>query len=212
MKKDHALKIEDFPEVDIKEFDEIEEVLRKVGDNLGLSSDRIHNLECRRRDGFIPYSSNKGGIEIAGYTDIRMFMGSGYSFGSEKVNELINEYYNNTYEEVLKDYKTDNNLPLDIELNDEHLNYFDEILDEKTSGEYSSIQVEYQGRYLGYEDGKHSISLNVFLSVADAPYFRRSDDDIERIITFKKLDNSTMREIVKAEDDLADFINNVELY
>lgn len=79
-----ALKIDKY--TDIEAFKKIESILHDavksksrlndVMDKLSLHSDeiKIEELECERRDGFIPHSFNKGGWEASfiayGYTDI----------------------------------------------------------------------------------------------------------------------------------------------
>jgi hypothetical protein len=212
MQKDHALKIENIIGASQDELDNISEVLRQVGNDL-LGDGRLQELECRRRDGFIPHSWNMGGWGASSFSTIRDVMGSGMMTGSKKVNELIEKYYNERYNEVLESFLSEKQIK---ELDYDNLELMDEFytsLDESFCSDYDSISVEYQGRYLGYEMGVHTISLNVFISVTDAPYFRKSDDDIEVIIKFKNTNTKKFNnDLKKAIEKLEDLIGSIDLY
>jgi hypothetical protein len=205
--RDHALKIENFPEVKIEIMDKISDVLLDIAEKLDFSNERTSPIYCRSCDGFIPHSWNQGGWQAYGYTDINGIIGSGMFTGSEKFNNLIHEYYDQAYLEVEKELE---------EINDENREEFYQKLDESVSGDYSSISVEYQGRYLGYDSDtkKHTISLNIFLSATDAPYHRSSDDDMEIKIEFtdKQLMSNKIKGLDEAVNKMSKFIGSTDLW
>lgn len=202
----HALKIEEY-DVPLNVMEQIKDVLENVANDLGLS-ERIDEIECRRRDGFIPYSSNKGGIRSSGYNTINGVMGSGCFSGSKKFNDLIQKYYDEREGDVEKEFIDEHG-----EITDDNRDSFYELLNESFDSDYDSICVEYQGRYLGYEKGIHTIELNVFLSLTDAPYFRSSDDDLGITITFKDVTSKSFKnKLKKAVDELTDFIGSLDVY
>jgi len=211
----HAIKIENFPELNTSEADDIVYMLTEVAEELDLQH-RIDNIECRRRDGFIPHSWNNGGIQSHGYTDIGGIVGSGMFSGSDKLNTIVEEYYEQNCKDALEQFIENNNLSPELthdDLTDEQREECWEIEDEYNLGNYASVCVEYQGRYLGYENGEHEISLNVFLSASDAPYHRQTDDDVEIILKFKKLDCPHFKkQLENAIEKMQDFIGSLELY
>jgi hypothetical protein len=208
----HALKIEN---IDASEsvLNEIAEVLHDLARDLGFNEESIYKLECRSRDGFIPHSWNMGGYGANGFTRIDDPIGSGMMTGSKKVNDLIQKYYDAREEEVTRCFLIARNLT-ELDTEDQELmnDYYNELSD-SFCGDYDSINLNYQGRYLGYENGVHTISLNLFWSLTDAPYHRSSDDDIEVIIKFRSMDTKKFKkELEKAKDKLSDFIGSIELW
>lgn len=213
----HALKIETISNLDQSTADSISEMLKEFCIEVLDSSDRINEIECRRRDGYIPHSWNKGGWENYGYTSVDMVMGSGYSTGSDTFDSLIEEYYCTELKECWERFCDDKGIDaakdlddLSDELKDE---YYNDYEDSWFDAEYNSVQVEIQARYLGYEAGIHTISLNVFLCASDAPYHRKSDDDLEIEITFRSLKSKRFQtKLKKAVSKCKEFIGNLELY
>lgn len=214
--QNHALKIENYRQVDVKIMDAIALQLKDIADDIGLS-ERVQEISCRRYDGFIPHSWNQGGYQSHGYTTIDMIMGSGCMSGSEKFNDMIEDDYNKQMKECFETYCKENDLdPEKVEydtLTDDQRSEYESMESEWLDSDYDSICVQYQGRYLGYENGVHTISLNIFLCSSDAPYHRSSDDDLEIEITFKDIGSKNCQnKIKKAVDTMTDFIGSLELY
>jgi len=217
MTTQHALKIENLPQGVLSQADGISVILFDIADRLGLS-ERTEKLECRRRDGYFPHSWNQGGWQSFGFTTIDMMMGSGIMSGSDKLNNLVEEYYCTEMKECLNKFLEDKNLDTGKTWEDLTEAQTEELQNDYESewfqdSDYHSVQVEYQGRYLGYENGLHTISLNIFLCASDAPYHRKSDDDIEIEITFRDIGSKNCKnKIDKAVKKMEDFIGNLELY
>lgn len=208
----HALKVESI-DASQETLDQIAEMLHEIAIDLGFREDSIYKLECRSRDGFIPHSWNHGGYGADGFTRLDSPIGSGMMTGSKKVNDLINKYYDQREDEVLEGFLKEKNLTeLDTE-DQELMNEYWERLNDSFCSDYDAINLNYQGRYLGYERGVHTISLNLFWSLTDAPYHRSSDDDMEIVIKFRSMDTKKFKkELEKAKNQLSDFIGSIELW
>lgn len=210
----HALKIENFPSIDTQTMDTISNQLKDIASELDLREPT--EMECRSRDGYIPHSWNQGGWRAYGYTVIDMVVGSGMFSGSDSFNDLIENYYVDELKECIKKFNEDHNTNYECysDMNEDHQSIYESQYEQDWfCSDYNSISVEYQGRYLGYENGIHTISLNVFLCASDAPYHRRSDDDIEIEISFRDINAKNAQDkIKKAVKKLQDFIGSLELY
>ena len=215
MDDSHALKIEDFPKLNINEANKIAEKLKEFCKEFATSD--IYELSCRRCDGFIPHSWNKGGYQSHAYTDLSMVMGSGVSTGSDSFNELLNNSYDQALKDCFDDYKRENNLSKDLTYEnmtesqqEDYYNFEDDWM--RGDGNYT-ICVESQARYLGVENGIHTISLNIFLCYTDAPYHRNSDADIEIKINFRDVNSFNFKKKFNdAVKKCHDFVGNLELY
>ena len=130
----------------------------------------IEELEYLRRDGFIPHSWNKGGLDLISITDIRSLVGSGYHCGLS-IQDWVDDQYNEACENAIKEG-----------LEDGTEEFYDHV-DECTSSEYDAIayriRVMYEGEsvlkiYTGYDK--------------DAPYFRfKGKVDLDLEVNFKSI-------------------------
>lgn len=66
-------------------------------------------IECRSRDGFSPFSHNKGGVNVTGYTDLMYMQGSGYYPSAKKSSELINSIIDNSLQLATEQFFEENN-------------------------------------------------------------------------------------------------------
>jgi len=114
-------------------------------------SPQIEAIECRTRDGFIPYSQNKGGYEIE------------LPLHSCQVCDIdfYDEY--NEYMEYLHDCLSDEEKLMDDEAQSDRINAMD---DEAMALIYFSIQLN--------DENTATIKFGVYFS--DAPYFRKETD------------------------------------
>lgn len=185
---------------------EIQELIQKIleehfnknilvdtwGQNGSFSIDEI---ECERRDGFIPHSFNKGGIEIKGFSDLFAVWGSGYYPKNKKSLKAIEKtiYYSldcakesffEHNKEILNKYK----LSLDdINYHDLKDSKYDEIKslaekyseyeDKNLQGDYSTIMYSIRFMYHGKDSkGIHTASISAAINT-EAPYHRQHYDD-----------------------------------
>jgi len=98
----HAIKIEDL-DMSEKLASEYEKVIREFLRDLGYSMGRIDAFECRRRDGFIPNSYNKGGLEGVCYRS--QFLSYGAT-GFKKTDAALRRRQGYDLESFLIDKKT----------------------------------------------------------------------------------------------------------
>ena len=184
---------------------------------------RVEELECRSRDGFIPHSHNRGGIDVSGYTTLDFMNGSGYLPSNEKSREHVQaaidsglqsatEAFFEKHAEVLAkhgittvaqvSYSDFNNSKIE-ELQDlaEELSEYER---EYIGGDNSTVMVQYRVMYHGQgSEGIHS--MTVFASInTEAPYHRgKYDDNVSEIeITWRK-GSALKTKLVKALKDSA---------
>lgn len=174
MNTNHALKIEDL-KIDLKQADEIKEVLSDFLEHgLNFRADRISILESRSRDGFIPYSHNKGGVEAIGFMD-----------QSQAEYELSHIFENShkTLEKYrgydLKQFKEDNKIPQDAELDETQIDKFDDyrINDESTVLLSADLMLT----------DENTLDIRLCVCVKDAPYHRTYDDMLSLDVEFDSI-------------------------
>lgn len=190
-----------------------------------LTTDRkIDSIEFKRRDGFIPFSHNRGGILKTGFTDLMCFWGSGLDSGSEKFNDKVQEHIDYSLKKALDDFKDDFKEELKS-IPENQLNYHDlndsghTELAEKLSGyEYEALMGDYSQvmadcRFMYHGDNTASISVGLHSS--DAPYFRDKLCDAALEV---EIEWNTLADLQKQLDELkpkfTEFIGNIsmELY
>jgi hypothetical protein len=165
-----------------KELDNVEtvqglnETLKEWLESLSMpfevQTQSLENFEFRRRDGFIPHSHNRGGLDLIGITDISGLMGSGSHFGTA-IESWVETSWDDTRNDLIKD-----NPKMDHESDE----FFD-LVYQSCSGDYDTVawrvRVMYEGNgvlsiYAGYDK--------------DAPYFRWNDGvSFETQLTFKTI-------------------------
>jgi len=200
----HALKVERLPFTE-READKIIEILRDFATSIGYQQDRIDSLDCRRRDGFIPFSHNHGGLECVSFTSQYhlQFEGTGFENADktlEKYREYDKGYFVESNPEVPKD---------EAKWTESHYEMFDEYRqndDEATV--LFSLDIMHQGID---DDGTQCINLRFCVCVQDAPYHRQFDDKIDIDIEFKTLAELKARlDKVLKQNDIGMFIDLVE--
>jgi hypothetical protein len=175
----------------------------------------IEALECRSRDGFIPYPHNHGGFEINGFTDLMSIYGSGNYPAHEGARKEIDRQIDYSVDCAKEDYCKLKGITLeylnsiisgdDHKEREEYLDYQDEYL----RGDDNSIMYQVRFMYHGVERGIHSASLSVAVNT-EGPYHRSSiswapnvfcEGAKEVEITWK-IDSSLKAKLKKALDTL----------
>lgn len=160
----HALKIEDLG-ITEKKADSLRNAIYDFMVELGFSTERIEALECRSRDGFIPYRHNKGGLQAAAHYD--MFYAACNGTGFKNTDATLNTYYDNAAKELsAHDLNVDKNM-------DELQEWFGE------DSVLFSLDVMFTG--------VNEVNLRFCICAKDSPYHRQYDDLIDMDITFKNV-------------------------
>jgi hypothetical protein len=128
-------------------------------------------LECRSRDGFMPFDHNRGGVRILGFSDVRCIMGSGTIPNNKQASKAIEgqDTQNREYAlEALNEkhgtkFTTNDNLPEDMQ------NELWEIQDEGSSED--SILFYIQAKYEGSVNGVHTLYVTACINW-ESPYHR----------------------------------------
>lgn len=172
-KEKHPLKLEDL-NISLKIGNEYVEVIREFLEALSFSSDRIDNVECRRRDGYIPHSYNEGGLEGICYRDQSSTCeNTGFKNADEVLSQ--NAQYN------LKCFAEENGLDVALygEWTEEQLESWYNV-----ESEYSQDDtIQFQARVMFTSETTANVDL--YVSASDSPYHRKSDDRLELEIEFK---------------------------
>lgn len=168
--ENHALKIEDL-ELKQTQADAIVSALEDFALELGYSKDRIDSLECRRRDGVIPYSHNFGGIGCVAFRDQ---YSACENTGFENADSTLAKY--SKYDEEC--FRTDKGISKDSELTDAQL----EELDEYRMNDTESTILFGLDMML---TGENSLNLRFTVCVKDSPYHRQYDDLLSHDVEFK---------------------------
>ena len=163
----HALKLEEL-NLKINKANKIVAVLNEFLTDLEFDQERIEPIECRRRDGFIPYSHNKGGLQAISYID--QVHAEVEKTGFINTDKTLDKYYENDLKSFLEDNKLN-------ELTEEDYESFD---DYRSSG---NDTVMFSAQLVLNDDNNLTIFLDV--SAKDSPYHRQYDDRLEFKVNFK---------------------------
>lgn len=154
------------------------------------TEETFEDLECRRRDGFIPSRGNRGGLVSNQFTDLSNLWGSGDRVAHVKAQAEIERQIEYGLECARKSYFENNKAEL-IKvgvLNAESVSYhdlcdkghsalaedFSDCEYENLSDESSSIMFQVRFLYHGInEDGKHEASVSCAVNT-EGPYHRSS--------------------------------------
>lgn len=158
----HALKIEDLG-ITEKKADLLKKAVFDFIVELGFSPERISLLECRSRDGFIPYSHNKGGLSATAHYDMLSAALSGTGFNN--TDSTVEEYYSNAIKE----------------LQVKSLIQSRKNLQDWFSGD--SVLFSLDVMFTGVNE----VNLRFCVCAQDTPYHRQYDDLIDMDITFKNV-------------------------
>lgn len=176
----------------------VKETLKDVLENFDFAFEgfrpELDEIEHRSRDGFIPYSHNRGGFDVKSFSDLYEYFGTG-QVPCDAMQKAIDQGLKDALEafvennpEVLFQGIAPEELSYHS-LYDAGLGQYAEILSETEreflSGDYSSVMSQVRVMYHGVNAGMHSLTVFASLSWTDAPYHRSSDVLEERLITFK---------------------------
>lgn len=169
----HALKIEDLS-IDQKYADSIVEALHEFLTDLGYSKDRISELESRHRDGFSPYSHNKGGLEAVAFSGQESVRGSGGT-GFKQADATLQKYFDFDVEHFETKFKV------------KYADWTEEQRDEFEEGRLSDTQASVLFSADLMLNSETELNVRLCVCVKDAPYHRQYDDKLEFDIEFKSL-------------------------
>jgi len=209
--------IEYFDDLDQNTLDKVKDILKDAfDDNVGaeLFNSEIEELECRRRDGFIPYSHNKGGFRVYGFTSLDYIRGSGTYPASKQATKQINDAIDMSISDLNENIFEDNKELLQAngiksaggigyhilqELSEKSAELYKVFRtygdreNDSLSDDYSSVMYGLQFMYNGIEKGMHKADLFAFVNVNDAPYHRMgSSVGKEKVIKWR-----TKRELLQ---------------
>ncbi len=171
--KAHAIKIEDL-EMGRSYADAIVEELTDFALELGYSKDRLDELDCRSRDGFSPYSHNKGGIGAIAYVD--QYNAECEGTGFDNCDATLKKYADYDLESFLeKEGVTE----MDYD-NDDMRERFDEY---RRSDDDATVLFGLDMMLLSDTE----LNLRFTVCAKDSPYHRKFDDLISIDISFKSI-------------------------
>jgi hypothetical protein len=149
--------------------------------------DGVEDLECRARDGFIPYSHNRGGVEATDFTNLNALWCSGVRVAHKKAQKEIERQSELCLEYARKDFFENNKTELfavgvtgpdGVSYHDLYENghtalaeAFAEYESEALSDDSSSIMFHVRFMYHGAEDGVHRASVSCAVNT-EGPYHR----------------------------------------
>jgi hypothetical protein len=176
----HALKIENL-NLEPAKANALISVLKDFAEQLGYGKDRISELECRSRDGFIPFSHNNGGIECVAFADqesAHCMGGTGFE-NADATIEKYRDYDVERYEEEInRKY---------VDWSEEDTERFEELY--RLGGDEETVLFSLDIMHTGIERGIHTVNLRFCICVKDAPYHRKYDDKFEFDLTFRKIES-----------------------
>lgn len=154
--------------------------------------DAIDSVECHSRDGFIPHSFNRGGIQYTNFTDLSSMWGSGCYPTAERSNDKAQAAVDESLQHASETFFENNRELLnklgitiaqcsyseiqELEEKNSELKYKSEELadleNEFMSGEQNSVMFNLRFMYHGKSaKGLHSASVSAALNF-EAPYHR----------------------------------------
>lgn len=183
----HALKIESL-DLNQTKADEIETALHVFLLDLGYSQERIDSLECRRRDGFIPFSHNFGGLEAVALIDQEYARGQGGT-GFKNADATLEKYF----EYDIEYFETDVFKSPSTDWTEKQ---WDEFYDSRYSDSEASVLYSADLMITGLERGIFSLNIRLCICVKDSPYHRKFDDKLEFDLRFRTV-ASLKRQLIK---------------
>lgn len=168
-----ALKIEAL-EMTLAKAQAIENVLKDFLSELNYDDDRIDKLDCRRRDGFIPHSHNKGGFEAN--TFMQQDNADQWIHSFENAHATLEKY--TAY--AIEYFQKDNDLE-DVS----YENWTDEQREAFYEYQASDDQSDVLFSAALMLTSETELNIRLCVCVKDSPYHREYDDLIEFDLTFK---------------------------
>lgn len=178
----HAIKIESLDKPQ-EYWDKVGELVKEfLIDELNFTDNRVQEIECRSRDGFMPYSSNKGGYQAHSYGSQLDAYFEPTDF--EEYDKLCVE----TYDEKLKDALKENNLTQEvydkgISNDDKDILAIREEFEQYCS-DYDSSAIQAMFKI----ENDTTIYFYVGIGGRDAPYFRSFESSFDHEITFDSIE------------------------
>lgn len=171
-KQKHALDLESL-EIPLKVANEYVVVMQDFLESLNFSVDRITAVECRRRDGFIPYSHNHGGLDGYAYRDQ---YSACQSTGFDNTDTVLMKNSDYNLKMFLEDHP---------ELKDvDYCDWSNDVQDEYSNYESESDDtIQFQARVMFTSET--TANIDFYVSASDSPYHRSSDDKLELEVEFK---------------------------
>ena len=169
----HALKIENLEMTDFR-AKKILEAMKSFAFEMGYQDDRVNNLECRSRDGFIPFSHNMGGVECYAYMSQITAQCEGTGF--KNADTTIDNYHQYDIDSYAKENKISEDA---ADWTERQLEEFDEWNQDSDGDPLLSLDIMLQG--------ENELNLRFCVCVKDAPYHRQYDDKFEFDIEFKNI-------------------------
>lgn len=186
-KQPHAIKIESL-DMSFARANAILEVITDFANDLGFDDYRIKPLDCRSRDGFSPYSHNRGGLECIAF-DSQYSVNARGGCGFDKTDATLE----NTIKYILECFLADKKL--------ESMDYSNEdLVDELSYYENDSDDTVMFGLDIMLTS-ENSLNLRFTISAKDSPYHRQYDDLFEFDVDFRT-PNSLKNKLIKISKDL----------
>lgn len=162
----HALKIEDL-KISEKKANSLYNAIFDFMVELGFNTERIEALECRRRDGFIPHSWNKGGLQALAHYD--MYSAACNGTGFKNTDATLNTYYSHGIKELGRD-RIEECKKLGQDRIEEWFDQDSVLL---------SLDIMFTST--------NEVNLRFCVCAKDSPYHRQYDDLIDIDIEFKNV-------------------------
>ena len=162
----------------------------------------LEDVECRSRDGFMPFSHNRGGLLYRNFTDLMEYWGGGHIVAHAKADCEIQRQIDYSLNSIKADIYQDNeSLCLELNINEDDCNYnslsefehkselltqeqrdkikkmmsdIQDMESERLSGNEASVMHEFRFMYHGVNDkGIHEASVSAAINT-ESPYHRSS--------------------------------------
>lgn len=188
LKNIDAVYFDELP-VELQDYvaEQLKEAFDKAPENFNYDKG-VENIECKSRSGFIPFSHNKGGLEINGFTDLMSLWGSGTNVSHKKAQAEIDRQIDYHFKCVAESTYANFKEILDAEgLTENDCNYhtmqeiaetnkdFEPVLryieDAEAGDSEDTIMFSVRFMYHGNENGIHTASVSAAVNT-EGPYHR----------------------------------------
>lgn len=162
-----------------------------IPDTYPHGEDSVKSIECHRRDGFVPFAHNRGGLLVRGFSDLIGVFGSGYypkhKKAAAEINRQIDDAFKSVAEAVFERHAavltskqltaTDCSYHRIVELaaKDPALKpvarEIEDLESDHLSGDVNSVMYELRVMYHGCKRGIHRASISAAVNT-EGPYHR----------------------------------------
>lgn len=195
----HAIKIENLSRP--KEYwDKVSVILKDFLSEMNFIDYRINEIECRSRDGFMPYSSNKGGYQAYAYgSSLDAFI---EPTGFKEYDKLCLKTYNEKEKDAIKEANiTRKKYEKGIANDDSDMLSIRDDFEMNYCGDYDSSAIT----MLLKVENDNTIYFYVGIGGQDAPYFRSFESSFDHEITFDSIKELKLKlEALKESDNVKD--------